>query len=189
MSRRIYTLKTALQWASSSTSIHPSWPRKPTAQEQGRTTLKQYLPAVLLKVPLAIVQRAHLSGLEPSRNAMEVECVLCGVYRRGASTHNVGRQLGETLNQSPHKRHTTLLDGTIRRTRDERVCSFERVCSLTCGTVYGCNGGSTKAGESARTLSCDALPQHDSRCRHPMPRCTPPPMRSLGWPDTRCTDP
>lgn len=34
------------------------------------------LTAVLLELPVTVVERAHLTGLEPARNAMEVECVL-----------------------------------------------------------------------------------------------------------------
>lgn len=32
---------------------------------------------VLLELPVAVVERAHLAGLEPARDAVEVEGVLC----------------------------------------------------------------------------------------------------------------
>ena len=34
------------------------------------------LPSVLLEFPVSVVEWAYLSGLEPSRDAVEVECVL-----------------------------------------------------------------------------------------------------------------
>jgi len=36
---------------------------------------------VLLELPIAIVERAHLPRLEPTRDAVEVECVLCLLAR------------------------------------------------------------------------------------------------------------
>jgi hypothetical protein len=36
----------------------------------------QALAAVLLELPVSVVQGADLSGLQPARNAVEVKCVL-----------------------------------------------------------------------------------------------------------------
>lgn len=34
------------------------------------------LPSILLELPVPVVQRADLAGLQPSRDAVEVECML-----------------------------------------------------------------------------------------------------------------
>lgn len=38
--------------------------------------MAEHLSTVLLELPVPVVQRADLSRLEPSRNAVEMECVL-----------------------------------------------------------------------------------------------------------------
>lgn len=40
--------------------------------------------SVLLELPLPVVQRAHLPGLEPPRDAVEVECVVADAPGHGA---------------------------------------------------------------------------------------------------------
>ena len=39
-------------------------------------TFVDALPTVLLELPVSVVERADLAGLQPSRDAVEVECVL-----------------------------------------------------------------------------------------------------------------
>jgi hypothetical protein len=40
-----------------------------------------HLPAILLKLPVAVVERTDLPRLQPTRDAVEVECVLCLLAR------------------------------------------------------------------------------------------------------------
>jgi hypothetical protein len=43
------------------------------------------LPTILLELPVSVVERADLASLEPSRNAVEVECVLQRRVSRAAA--------------------------------------------------------------------------------------------------------
>jgi hypothetical protein len=77
------------------------------------------LPSVLLELPVSVVERAYLSGLEPSRDAVEVECVLQRGDRQvsydihglgwGGSGHRFGG--GRRTLQIPHATvHSSLVD-------------------------------------------------------------------------------
>ena len=58
--------------------------------------------AVLLEFPIAVVERADLSGFEPSRNTVEVEGVIAHPPGHGALLTGGGRLVGLTFNAEIH---------------------------------------------------------------------------------------
>jgi hypothetical protein len=64
----------------------PCYARRPEETHAQYISLLPHLSAVLLELPVSVVQRADLSRLEPSRDAVEVEgmlsCVSFSVYCR-----------------------------------------------------------------------------------------------------------
>lgn len=60
-----------------------------------------HLPTVLLEFPVTIIEGAHLAGLEPSRNAVEVESMLGWLATMGTGMLFESVSIQHTL-QMPH---------------------------------------------------------------------------------------
>ena len=75
------------------------------------------LPSVLLELPVAVVEWAYLSGLQPSRDAVEVECVLRRQKDVSHGCHGQGREVRSRIGkgvqtlQMPHATvHSSVVD-------------------------------------------------------------------------------
>lgn len=83
-------------------SAYRPYLRRDCIRREARSTLEN---AALLKLPFAVVERADVPGLEPARDAVEVECVLQGrvggdgahAIRRDARQIRVGERAAEEV--------------------------------------------------------------------------------------------
>lgn len=85
------------------------------------TVLPRLSASVLLELPITVVQRAHLAGLQPPGDAVEVECMVADAPGDGALLAGSRGLIGLALDAKIHD--VVAADGTVV---DNNVPSPER---------------------------------------------------------------